>query len=167
MELFGLYAEEIDTLYPKERNGVCFTKDSPIQGTYSVRDYCELIQVQDAQVLAEYTEDFYKGTPAVTVKENGEGKAYYVAARAEDDCMEHILQQIWEEKQIPLQKLPAGVEYHKRENEAYSYEFYINYTKEMQTISRETKGIDCLTGDVVEGEHQMEPMSSLIIKCEK
>lgn len=167
MELFGLYAEEIDTLYPKERNGVCFTGNSPIQGTYSVKDYCELIQVQDAQVLAEYTEDFYKGTPAVTVKESGKGKAYYVAARADEDCMEHILLQIWEEQKIPLQKLPVGVEYHKRENETYSYEFYINYTEELQTISRETKGIDCLTGAVVEGEYQMEPMSSLIVKCKK
>lgn len=81
--------------------------------------------------------------------------------------MEHILLQIWEEQKIPLQKLPAGVEYHKRENETYSYEFYINYTEELQTISRETKGIDCLTGAVIEGEYQMEPMSSLIVKCKK
>ena len=89
-----LYSEEIDTLYPKDKNGVLFAEDSPIQGTYSAKDYCEILKVQDALVLAEYTSDFYANTPAITVKQTGKGKAYYVAARSGQDFYRDFLKKL-------------------------------------------------------------------------
>lgn len=167
MDLFGLYSEEIDTLYPKDKNGVLFGEDSPIQGTYSAKDYCEILKVQDALVLAEYTSDFYANTPAITVKQTGKGKAYYVGTRTETACMEAILKQIWQDKQIVTQQLPADVEYHKRENDQYTYEFYINYTEETQTIDVNGEGVDCLTGKTIAGSYEMEPLSGVIVKKTK
>lgn len=167
VELFGMYSEEIDTLYPKDKNGVVFEQDSPVSGSYGVKDYCELIKVQDAKILARYSDDFYKDEPAITVKETGEGKAYYVAARVDKSCMEEILMAVWKEKGIEMQDLPEGVEYHKRENAEYTYEFYINYTGEPQVLHAPNRGKDILTGFVVEGDYEMEPLSSLIVKKEK
>lgn len=166
-QLFGLYSEEIDTLYPKDKNGVKFKEDMLVQNTFTVKDYCEIVKVQDAQVLAEYTDDFYAGTPAVTVKENGAGKAYYVAARVDNDCMEMLLKRIWQEKNIPIQYLPEGVEYHKRENDKYTYEFYMNYTSEPQTIHSGGRGKDILTGFIVDGDYEIGALESIIVRREK
>lgn len=166
VELFGMYSEEIDTLYPKDKNGVAFTEDSPVQGTFAAKDYCELIKVQDATVLANYTADFYEGTPAITAKQTGEGKAYYVATRVEKVCMEELFKQIWAEKNIATMELPEGVEYHKRQNEQYSYEFYMNYTDSAVTIHQAKRGKDILTGFVVEGDYVIEPLESIVVKCE-
>lgn len=167
VELFGLYSEEIDTLYPKDKNGVRFREDSLVQNTFAVKDYCEIIKVQDADVLAEYTDDFYAGTPAVTVRENGSGKAYYVAARVDTDCMEMLLKRIWQEKNIPVQYLPEGVEYHKRENEQYTYEFYINYTNEPQTIHSNGRGKDILTGFIVDVDYVIDALDCIVVRKEK
>lgn len=167
VELFGMYVEEIDTLYPKERNGITFRETSPVQGTYAVKDYCELIKVEDAKVLACYTDDFYQGDPAVTMKMTGAGKAYYIAGRVEQAGMEAMLKQIWAEKNIPVQELPEGVEYHKRENRTHTYEFYMNYTNEPQTIHSKGRGKDILTGFVVDGDYEMEALSSIIVRREK
>lgn len=164
VELFGMYSEEIDTLYPKERNGVAFLPDSPIQGTFTAKEYCEVIKVQDAKVLANYTSDFYKDTPAVTVKQTENGKAYYVATRTDSDGMEAILKHIWEETGMETQNLPKGVEYHKRENDRYSYKFYMNYTEKEQTVEIGKEGLELLGGQQVSGTYTIPPLESIIVK---
>ncbi len=163
-ELFGLYAEEIDTLYPKERNGIAFLPDSPVKGTFTAKEYCEIIKVRDAEVLANYTDDFYKDMPAVTVKKTGAGKAYYVATRTESDGMEAILKHIWTEAGIAVKKLPEGVEYHKRENAQYSYEFYMNYTENEQTVDTDGAGMELLSGREVSDSCTIPPLDSIIIR---
>ena len=60
-ELFGLISEEIDAYYPSDKNGVRLEDGS----VWGVRDYAEVLRVKDAQVLGVYTDDFYKGTPAL------------------------------------------------------------------------------------------------------
>jgi len=129
-ELFGLYVEEIDTLYPKVTNTIEFNGELGIEGAYKAVDYCDVIKVNDASILAEYKDDFYAGMPAVTVKSTGDGNAFYIAARCEATATEKILKAAWEKADISPMDIPKGVEYHRRENEAYAYDFYINYNDE-------------------------------------
>ena len=89
-ELFGVISEEIDTLYPSDRNSLCFLDGKK----WTVYDYAEILRVQDAQILASYGTDFYEGSAALTVKEwesdthTGEnGRAYYIAARVAPEEM--------------------------------------------------------------------------------
>lgn len=49
-------------------------------GTHKVKKYCELAFSDRAETIGEYCEDFYKGTPTVTVNKYGKGCAYYDAA---------------------------------------------------------------------------------------
>ena len=51
-ELFGIINEEIDTLYPSDRNGIIMGNES-----MRVKDYAELIKLIDADVIGTYTDD--------------------------------------------------------------------------------------------------------------
>ncbi|MCD7826701.1 MAG: beta-galactosidase [Clostridiaceae bacterium] len=130
-ELFGVVSEEIDTLYPADRNMVRFSDGSRAQ----VKDYAEILRVKDAECLAVYEEDFYRETPAVTVRRHGKGAAYYVGARIEIESLRGIFGRMAEDAGITTKKLPLGVEYHKREADGQCYEFYLNNTEESQEIA--------------------------------
>lgn len=79
-DVFGIWNEEIDALY-KTQTFSAFGRD------YEIRDYMEAVHVQDAEVLGEYKTSFMAGMPALTVNRFGAGKAYYIAARAEDEFL--------------------------------------------------------------------------------
>lgn len=162
-KLFGLYTEEIDTLYPKEVNGVKFI-DGGLDGEYTVKDYCDIIKVQTAKVLAEYTADFYKFSPAVTVNNYGEGKAYYVGARIDEAGMDNLITSILDEKGIPYNKLPDGVEYHCRELNDNKYDFFINCSDTDVTVNLPGAGTNMITGDKEEGEAVIKALETLVIK---
>ncbi len=79
-DVFGLRSEEIDALYPEQRNSMrCGDK------SYALRDICDIVSVTTARVLGTYGEDFYAGRPALTVNSFGRGEAFYLCARAEKD----------------------------------------------------------------------------------
>lgn len=85
MDLFGLWNEEIDSLPEGATNAMVCRGEG--HRRYTVRDLCAIVHAKGAEVLAEYEDDFYKGTPALTVNRYGQGKAYYVPARAEADFL--------------------------------------------------------------------------------
>ena len=128
-EVFGIWNEEIDTLYPDDRGEV----KSACGKAFEAVDYCELIHARGAKVLAEYSKDFYKGMPALTVNEYGKGKAYYQAFRDTGDFKKQIITKILAdlkiEKNIP-DGAPEGVAAHKRYAENATYLFVENYRGE-------------------------------------
>ncbi len=121
-EVFGVWAEELDTLHPDEENTV--TADGR---TYAAVDYCELIHADGAQVIARYASDFYAGMPACTVHTYGKGKAYYMAFRDRNaDYIRTLLDSALSDAQIspalPL-PLPDGVTVHTRSCDDARYLF--------------------------------------------
>ena len=129
--LFGIVSEEIDSLYPSDRNGIVLEDGS----CWEVRDYAEILRVQDAQVLGTYADDFYKGTAALTCKEYGKGRAYYAAARTAAEQMQPLFEKMLTDAGIPVRKLPEGVECHVRSGESGNYAFYLNSTSEQVSVS--------------------------------
>lgn len=159
-ELFGLYSEEIDTLYPKDKNGVKFEDGRE----FSAKDYCDIIKLKSAKSIANYTADFYEGEPAITVNDYGKGKAYYVGARVEEACMESIFTGIFDEKNIPYNKLPEGVEYHCRQLGDAKYDFFMNCSDVPVKVKLNGAGTNMLTGEAVDKEATIEALESLVIK---
>lgn len=145
-ELFGIVSEEIDTYYPSDRNHIRF-EDGKV---WEVADYAEILRVKDARVLAAYTEDFYAGTAALTCREHGKGKAYYMAARVKPEEMQSLFEQMLADAGIPVRKLPDGVECHVRTGEEGTYAFYLNGNCEAVEIM-DAEGTDMLTGAKVQG----------------
>lgn len=162
-ELFGLYSEEIDTLYPKDKNGIKFN-DSFIEGEFAAKDYCDILKVQTAEVLAEYTADFYEGTPAVTVNNYGKGKAYYVGARVEEAAVDAIVTALLDEQNIEHEKLPDSVEYHCRQLDNTYYDFFMNCSNEKVKVNLKGEGINMLDGSKTSLTEQIEPLGVLVVK---
>lgn len=144
--LFGIVSEEIDSLYPSDRNGIVLEDGS----CWEVRDYAEILRVQDAQVLGTYADDFYKGTAALTCKEYGKGRAYYAAARTAAEQMQPLFGKLLADAGIPVRKLPEGVECHVRSGESGNYAFYLNSTSEQVSVSG-VAGRELVTDAEVEG----------------
>ena len=158
-ELFGIVSEEIDSLYPGDRNGIQMADGS----IWEVRDYAEILRVQDAEVLGSYTEDFYRGMAAVTCKHYGEGNAYYVAARTDAGRMRPLFEKMMKDARIFAQDLPEGVEYHERSGDEGTYAFYLNCTAEEKAVSG-IRGKELLTGTRVDDSLILPEYGAAVVK---
>lgn len=132
--VFGVTCEEIDTLYPQDKNEVLFTDGTKGE----VRDYAEVLRTDDVEVLATYQHDYYAGMPAVTAHSYGNGMAYYVAARFDNTKMKELFADILEKADIPYEIMPEGVEKHTRTADGKTYEFYLNITEKPQELPNRT-----------------------------
>ena len=124
-EVFGLWNEEIDTIYPEERSHV------EMNGTeYLGEDFCEIVHARGAEVLATYTTEFYAGSPALLKNTYGKGTAYYQAFRDTGAFKESVLTDIVSALAIPSAlplPLPKGVTAHTRYDGDTTYLFVENY----------------------------------------
>lgn len=158
-ELFGIISEEIDTLYPDDKNIAEFTDGS----SGIIKDYAEILRVNNASVLATYGQDFYKGTPVVTANNYGKGTAYYVGARIAQSKMRDIFIQMAQKVGIEYKKLPLGVEYHKRTADGESYEFYLNNT-ESSVVVEDVNGTNLLNDKKVNGILELEKYEIAVVE---
>lgn len=160
-ELFGIISEEIDTLYPSDCNYIQIGEES-----WEVRDYAEILRVDDAVVLGNYTDDFYEGMPAVTQKKYGKGNAYYVAARVAPGQMRSLFYRMLTEAKVPFYDLPLGVEIHQRDGKEWSYKFYMNHGMETVKLLG-INGVNIEKGECVEGVLTLEGYGSAVIRSRK
>lgn len=131
MDVMGLRSTEIDGLYDEESNRLVPAEGSPVTGEYICRNLCQLVDVTTAETLMTYGEDFYQGTPALTVNRYGKGKAYYICADAEQGFYDELYRGLCGDAGIkgPLAcELPDGVEVATRESEEAEFIFIQNYT---------------------------------------
>jgi beta-galactosidase len=131
-ETLGIWCEEIDSLYPGDSNTFLW-KDK----RFKVFDFCELIHLQGAEELAVYTDDFYAGRPALTVNCFVKGKAYFIAARTEQDFLNTFYASLVKELRIPRAlsgELPEGVTAQVRSDGVTNYIFVMNFTPRVHVI---------------------------------
>jgi beta-galactosidase len=150
-EVFGILSEEIDTLYPTERQHALADGQ-----THELVDYCEVVQLRGAQVLAEYADGYYQGTPAVTAHRYGKGQAIYQACRDSGSLKEQVLDRLISQLSIPSAvnfggALPHGVSAHSRTDGTHRYVFVENYMDTpAEAIPLHKPMVDLLTGQQVE-----------------
>ena len=163
-EVFGIWNEEIDTLYPEERNTVTYSGKS-----YEICDYAERIHPRGAKVLGTYTSDFYAGEPMLTVNEYGKGKAYYIAARDTGELKDAMIGDVLDTLNIErnIKSAPEGVTAHSREDENYKYLFIENYTDKVADAELFEAGIDMESSEPVEKTITLQPYGVRIIKIKK
>ncbi|PKG23749.1 beta-galactosidase [Niallia nealsonii] len=163
--IFGIDVKETDTLYPKDRNAIVF-KDK----VYEVRDYCSIFENKQAQALANYEMDFYKGQPAVVKNQLGKGTAYYIGARTEqaflDDFYDELIKQLSVGENMGILH-EEGVSIQIRESEDDKYYFVMNFTERVQKIKAVNEYIDLLSERVLAGEAFMKPYEVFVLKMKK
>ncbi|THV29672.1 beta-galactosidase [Glycomyces paridis] len=121
----GVWAEEIDALYPDDRNAIDW------DGTaYEARELCELIHAETAETLGTYGADFYAGRPALTVNRRGDGSAYFIAARTGADFLAdfyaRLVADTGAERALDAD-LPPGVTAQVRTDGTTDYVFALNF----------------------------------------
>lgn len=145
MDVFGIWAEETDTLYPQDRNAAVMTDGR----VYEICDYCEVIHpAQDTDTLATYQQDYYQGMPALCKHSYGNGTAYYIAFRDTGaftkDFHTGLIAELQLEKAV--QELPYGVTAHTREGDGQTYLFVENYNRAQANVHIDYDYTDLETG---------------------
>jgi beta-galactosidase len=160
--LFGVWAEEIDYLYPDESNRLMpeGALAATARGPYKVTAACDLIHAESADVLATYGDDFYAGRPCLTVNRVGKGQAFYLACRAEERFLEDFYAGL--ESSLGLRRalagdLPRGVTAQVRSDGKRDFVFVLNFTREAQEIAVGEGVKDVLAGGAVTDPVRLEP----------
>ena len=145
-EVFGIIAEEIDTLYPGERQHAAMTGQ-----VHETVDYCEVLRLRGAQALASYTDGWYAGRPAVTAHRYGHGLAVYQACRDSGSLKKQVLESLLRQQKVCSNVegvLPHGITAHSRTDGDNIYVFVENYSgTETETVTLGRKMKDLLTGE--------------------
>ena len=141
----GIWCEEIDALYPEDRNSINWNGRS-----YEIYDFCELVHASPvegrpgAQVLGVYGSDFYAGQPALTVNAVGKGKAYFIAARTGADFIDDFYRMFIAEAGVqPVfqAELPKGVTAQLRSDGKTDYIFLMNFAASAAQVDCGLQGI--------------------------
>ncbi len=165
-KLLGIWVEEVDALYPEMKNGIKTEKQlDTSEKSYECKLICEVLHSENAAVLGTFTEDYYKGFPAITENAYGNGKAVYVASEPEDDLIKVLVEKYCKEKNIqPIIKTNADVEITRRVKDNNEYIFILNHSSSVQKISLQEKTyINLLNGDILKNEVEIEPKKVLIL----
>jgi beta-galactosidase len=156
-EVSGIWAEEIDALYAGDSNTIAVTPENGLglSGTYTARDYCDLIHAEETEVLATYQEDFYAGRPALTVNAYGEGQAYYITSNNDDrflgDFYGGLADKLSLLKSLDI-PLPSGVSAQLRTDGEKAYIFVMNFNATPTPLNvGDMTYTDLLTGEKVTG----------------
>ena len=162
-DVFGIVAEEMDTLYPAERQHTAYRGRE-----CELVDYCETVIPKTAEALAVYTDGYYQGTPAVTLNCYGKGKAVYQACRDTGDLAEGVISDLLKaagiHSLVAEEKLPHGVTAHSRTDGENTYLFVENYSAQNPADIRLNGPMtDLLTGETVTTCH-LEPFGFGILK---
>jgi beta-galactosidase len=154
-ETLGIWCEEVDALYPEDRNAIVWNGKY-----YEAGGICELIHTEGAEALGAYSSDFYAGRPALTVNKRGNGKAYFIAARTGgtrtgDEFLYDFYSFIADEAAVKRAldtELPKGVTAQIRSDGEKDFIFVLNFTSREQRVytGPETKYLEPFESWIIE-----------------
>ncbi|QGH33970.1 beta-galactosidase [Gracilibacillus salitolerans] len=165
-DLVGIWAEEIDALEPSNYNEIVMKdKVGSLSGEYKCNILFDLIHAEDAEVLATYGSDFYKGMPVLTKNQYGEGQAYYIASSPDQVFVQDFVDTITTEKDIKGELDSArGVEVIARNKADEKILFVLNHNNEPASFhTGEETYTNLLTGEEYTGETEIKAKDTLIL----
>ena len=164
--LAGVWAEEIDALYPGQSNKIVMRPGNALdlEGEFACGFLCELAHAEGAQALADYGEDFYAGMPAVTENRLGKGRVIYLAARAEQKFLDLLYERLLRDAGVaPIVDAPAGVIVKEREKDGKKYTFLLNFAGQDVRMAV-PEGLDLVSGARVCGETALKNRQVMIVE---
>ena len=165
--LFGIWNEDID-LFEPETEQTLRLDGWQLSGRneFPVVRRCEYLHAEGAEVLGVYGNDFYAGSPALTMNRCGRGKAYYIGADTNPDFLELFYGKLLEQNGIEpvLSGLPSAVKAARREKEGVAYYFVQNMSDEQQTVRLPYEMEDLWNGISSAGAITLLPCGSAVLK---
>lgn len=162
-KLAGIWVEEIDALAPEQSNTIRFTDGREL----NCHLLCDIIHLEGAVSLANYSSNFYASSPAITKNEFGQGEVYYVGTQPETKALEILLDQVMASAHVkPLFDVETKLEIVCRTTSDRSYYFIINLTNETLAVPELIAGkVDILTGNKLTQQSTFAPYD-LALLCE-
>jgi beta-galactosidase len=160
-EIFGVRVKETDVYYPHDQNAI-----TSKAGTFAVKDYAALLNVQGAEVLARYQSGFYKDEAAVTRHAYGQGQAFFIGPRTNGDYLEQFYGEIVRELALGNPFIVAGntaVSVQTRYQAGQAFHFVMNFSEEEQTITVVRELQDLLSGEVQEKQLALQPYQVCVL----
>jgi len=159
-KVMGIWAEEIDALYPGQKNGIRMTDGRE----YECGFMCELIHAEGAEVRAVYTDDFYAGMPVLTKNSFGKGEAWYVASRADKAFLDDFYKEITASAGVDLPgEQTEGVLMSRRVKDGKTFLFVQNFSGCAKEAAI-PEGVDLISGETVGGKTMMKVNEVKIIE---
>ena len=137
---------------------------------YTATELCELSHLCGAKTLAVYDSDFYKGMPALTVNDYGDGKAYYIAAKMEQSFLNELYEELVNKCGVSRAmnvKFPYAMTASKRIGDSKDYIFLQNYNDKPGELELDREYFDIVDGKTVSGKISMNPFDIKIFSIEK
>ena len=139
-----------------------------LAGEYEAKIFCDLIHSEGAEVLAKYNSDFYKGMPALTCNDFGDGKAYYIAFRNNDEFLRDFYNALAKNNNLKRSidvQLPDGVNAQVRMDENNEFIFIMNFNNENRSIDlKELKFIDMENQKEISDTVELKPYDVKVFK---
>ncbi|GHO88462.1 beta-galactosidase [Dictyobacter formicarum] len=160
----GIWVEEFDPLPAGKTNTLfCLQETDDWSGTYNCEHWCDIVQLEGAQAIAIFGQDFYAGRPAITEYHYGLGQAFYVATRPDAAGVDALMKMLQSRLGLtaPLQ-VPRGVEVTRREGKMVAY-FLLNHLQEAQCITLSEPMRDVLTQYIYEQVIQLPALGVAIL----
>jgi beta-galactosidase len=165
-DVLGVWVEETQAMFPEEYNHMSVKTGDGLKDEYSCGFLCDIIHAENAEVLAEYKDDFFAGTPCLTRNSFGEGAAYYLASEPEEAFLQDFVEKLCGEHEItPAFESTGRVEICIRENEKGKIYFIINHWEEAAEVDLKEKSYqNLLNGETLTGRVKVNSRDVLVLK---
>ena len=122
--------------------------------------------LEAAEAIADYTGDYYAGSPAVTRDaQTSRGASYYACTTLGADGLAWLLSLLCAEAGIHApQDLPACVEMLRRTDGEQSWLFYLNHSEQEVKVRLDQPGRELLTGAQLAGSLRLGPAGAAVIQ---
>jgi beta-galactosidase len=161
--LLGLRVEEFDPYVPGQMNRIAVADE----GTYACDVWSDVIDLEGAQAVAHFTDDFYAGRAAVTRHAFGQGAAYYLGTWPDESFMDVLLARVCREAGVhPTLEAPAGIEVVRRVRGERSFLFVLNHTRETRDVHIGGRHRDLLTDALHAETISLDPYGVVILDTE-
>jgi beta-galactosidase len=161
--VLGLWVEEWVPYADGAHNRIRFAGQ---RREYSVDHWCDLVHLEGAKAVAQYTGDFFAGRPAITEHSYGRGAAIYLGTRLDvagwDTLMPRLIRRA---KLSPPWRVPTGVEITWRYSPQARFLFALNHSDQTKRVALgQLRGSDLLSGAAVSSALTLEPLGAAIIR---
>ena len=153
-KLLGIHVEEFDP-WTEEMTNQVIIEEGPLQGTYPCTLWGEAVQLEGAHSIGVFGSDYYANSPALTVHQFGQGRAYYLATQGSDELLASLTRLLCEEAAVsPALGVDERVEVTRRmRSDGRAVYFLLNHTDRSEQVALPA-GVftSLLSGEEVEGQ---------------
>jgi beta-galactosidase len=165
----GVTVEEYDSLSAEMTNAVEFTvPELKMVPRMPVQTWCDVLKPSTAEVVAQYTQDYYAGKPAITRNKFGKGWVIYVGAVGGAGFYELLAGWLLGMSGVkPVLEAPEGIEVTERWQAERKLLFLLNHSKKEQEITLDGSYTDLLINSKLVGKARIAPSEVRILMKDK